>query len=182
MPRRTGDEQRVANEAAEPAATATAATATAATARGRGRPKASLGNLQHRVKTVKFDLDHAVNLFHPVASMCYHPSWSWDGRCYPKTKRSHGPNMQSLNEHGAVLLMLFHLAPNGYPDPYRLRDLLMRLQDIYGILNPRHEADKYLSLSSVAILAADRWRIMCKHCLMIVKGGAVHPPRHGGTS
>ena len=147
MPRKAGacqprgEDQRVANEAAEPAATATAATATAATARGRGRPKASLGNLQHRVKTVKFDLDHAVNLFHPVASMCYHPSWSWDGRCYPKTKRSHGPNMQSLNEHGAVLLMLFHLAPNGSPDPYKLRDLLMRLQDIYGILNPRHEAD-----------------------------------------
>ena len=27
-----------------------------------------------------------------------------------------------------------------------------------------------LSLSSVAILAADRWRVMCKHCLMLVKG------------
>ena len=83
--------------------------------------------------------------------------------------------MQSLNEHGAVLLMLFHLAPNVYPDPYRLRDLFMRLHDIYNIFEPRHEADKYLSLSSVAILAADRWRIMCKHCLMIVKSGQFMP-------
>ena len=135
MPRRTracqprGEDQKVANEAAEPAATA----------RGRGRPKGL--NFQHRVKTVKFDLDHAVALFHPVASNMYHPSWSWDDRCHPKTKRSHGPNMPSLNEHGAVLLLLFHLAPNGYPDPYRLHDLLTRLHDIYGILSPRHEAD-----------------------------------------
>ena len=83
--------------------------------------------------------------------------------------------MPSLNEHGAVLLLLFHLAPNGYPDPYKLRDLFMRLLDIYGILNPRHEADKYLSLNSVAILAADRWRIMCRHCPVIVKGGSTSP-------
>ena len=71
--------------------------------------------------------------------------------------------------------LLFHLAPNGYPDPYKLRDLFVKLHDIYGILSPRHEADKDLSLASVAILAADRWRIMCKHCLMIFKGGNTSP-------
>ena len=175
MPRKGGACR--GEEAAEPAATATAATA-----KGRGRPKASLGNLQHRVKTVKFDINHAVTLFHPVASNMHHPSWTWDGRCYPKTKRSHGPNMPSLNEHSAVIKLLLLLAPNGYPDPYKLRDLLTQLHDIYGIFNPRTEADKYLSLPGVAILAADRWRVMCKHCITIVKGGeggmgGTHPPR-----
>ena len=70
MPRSTGackpieDQpmEEVADEAAEPAATA----------RGRGRAKGC--NFQHRVKTVKFDVDHAVALMHPVASNMYHPS------------------------------------------------------------------------------------------------------------
>merc|ERR1712023_402301 len=101
--------EEVADEAAEPAATAG----------GRGRPKGC--SFQQRARTTKFDVNTGVETMHPVASNTHHPTWSWDGRSYPKTKRSHWPNMPSLNEHSAVLKLLFHLAPNGYPDPYKLR-------------------------------------------------------------
>ena len=85
-------------------------------------------------------------------------------------KRSNGPNMDSLNRHSPVLKILIWLAPNGYPDPYKLRDLLVQLHGLFKILDPRSEGEANLSLGSVAILASDRWRIMCKHCLMLVKG------------
>ena len=39
--------------------------------------------------------------------------WDWDGRAYPKTKRSHGPNQGSLDDHSPVLEVLLRLAPNG---------------------------------------------------------------------
>ena len=62
-----------------------------------------------------------------VANTSYHPGWDWDGKMYPKTKRSQGPDMEKLNDHSDVLLLLMQIAPNAYPDAYRLRDLLMTL-------------------------------------------------------
>lgn len=151
--------EAVAEEAAE----------SAAPARGRGRPKGC--SFTSRVRTVKFGLDTGVATMHPLAINADLPGWTWGGRSYPKTKRSHGPNMHSLNHHSTFLKLLFELAPNGYPDPYRLRDLFVQLHDIYTIFDPRSEADRLLSLPRIAILAADRWRIMCKHCIIIDKGG-----------
>jgi len=139
----------------------------AAPARGRGRPK---GSTCPRTKTVKLDVANGVRAFTDLASNTHHPGWEWSGRSYPKMKRSNGPNMDSLNRHSPVLKILIWLAPNGYPDPYKLRDVLVQLHGLFKILDPRHEGEEALSLSSVAILAADRWRIMCKHCLMLLKG------------
>ena len=99
--------------------------------------------------------------------------WSWDGKTYPKTKRSNGPHRETLEHHSPVLLELFYLAPNGYPDGYILRDVLIVLHDRYGILDKKDPSeDAHLSLLGRATLAADRWRIMCKHTMMLHRGKA----------
>ena len=103
---------------AEPAATAI---------ERRGRPK---GTKVPRMKTWKFDLNVAVEKFMDIASRCHHPEWNWDGTMYPKTKRSQGPSQDALQDHSDVINILLQLAPNGYPDPYILRNVLMQLHGI----------------------------------------------------
>ena len=83
-----------------------------------------------------------------------HPHWTWCGSLYPKTKRSLGPSQEHLAERAEFLKALFRMAPNGFPDGYRLRDALMKLDEEYEIF---------------AHLAADRSLIMCKHCLMLYR-------------
>ena len=78
-------------------------------ARKRGRPK---GISTPRVKTVKFDINEAVDAMSDLAANTFHPGWEWDGKSYPKTKRSHGPNMEALNNH-TPLKQLAALAPSG---------------------------------------------------------------------
>ena len=102
----------------------------AAPARGRGRPKGATNGF--RMKTVKFDVASGVEAFTDLASNTHHPGWEWSGKSYPKMKRSNGPNMDSLNRHSPVLKILIWLAPNGYPDPYKLRDLLVQLHGLVG--------------------------------------------------
>ena len=130
----------------------------------RGRPK---GSFAPRVQTCKFSINDAVDRFTELATIGDHPEWSWDGRMYPKGNRRSGPNRKSLENHGLVLKILFQLAPNGYPDQYRLRDVVLNLHHIFNILANPPEEEKCLPLSKRALLAADRWRIMCKHALMI---------------
>ena len=45
--------------------------------------------------------------------------------------------------------------------------MMHRMFGIFGT----DDSESHLSLSNRALLAADRWRIMSKHCLMLVKGG-----------
>ena len=103
----------------------------AAPARGRGRPKGSTNCA--RMKTVKFDVANGVRAFTDLASNTHHPGWEWSGRSYPKMKRSNGPNIDSLNRHSPVLKILIWLAPNGYPDPYKLRDVWVQLHGLFKI-------------------------------------------------
>ena len=144
-----------------------ASAATADGKRGRARPK---GKQAPRLLTSKFDLNHGVDVLADTASNTYHPLWTWDGRMYLKVKRSQGPSMEGLNDHSEPLKTIIgELAPNVYPDGYRLRDLFVHMHSIYKMFDPRPESDKFLSLPMIAILAADRWRIKCKHCLMLVR-------------
>ena len=133
----------------------------------RGRPKGTGSGF--RVKNVYFDPGHGMNLLWDIAGND-NPSgtWNWDGKAYPKT-RTQGPNQEGLANHAEVLSRLLTLAPNGYPCPYRLRDLLCKLHTVFKIFE--HD-DSALNLSSRAMLAADRWRIMCKHCLSLKLSGA----------
>ena len=78
-----------------------------------------------------------------LASNTYHPDWSWDGKSYPKTKRSHGPNIESLNRH-LPLEKIIGFAPNGYPDPHKLRELLVLLQDVFHMFAERDECETNL--------------------------------------
>ena len=87
----------------------------------------------------------------------------------PKTKRSHGPNIDSLAEHAPVLTPLLKLSPNGYPDCYSLAATLEKLHELYNIMGCH---DDHLSVHHRAMLAADRWRIMCKHSLLLASSKA----------
>ena len=131
----------------------------------RGRPRGTEG--LSREKVIRFDISHGVDLLHDLANGEPPATWNWDGKAYPKTKRSQGPNQEGLAIHSEVLYHILTLAPNGYPCPYRLRDLLVKLHIVYRIFDHEKSVDAALSLESRAMLAADRWRIMCKHCLML---------------
>ena len=95
----------------------------------RGRPRGASNCT--RQKTVKFSIDEGMKLMAATARTSHHPEWDWEGKSYPKTKRSHGPNHAALDDHGEVLFKLIWLAPNGYPDPFRLRDLLIQLHILF---------------------------------------------------
>ena len=141
----------------------------AVTAKRRGRPK---GHQIPRIKTFKLDINEGVSAFADLASKKPSPNWEWEGKSYPKTKRSHGPNQGSLNEHSELLEILFKLAPNGYPDAYRLRDVLVKLHMLFHIFADDDSQESQLSIGNRAMLAADRIRIMAKHCLMLYKSNS----------
>ena len=118
---------------------------------GRGRGRGTGGYC--RVHTSKFAIDEAIDRFADLACRTDH-AWSWDGTSYPKTKRSDGPNVEGLAMHNEPLKILLQLAPNGYPDPYRLRDLLMKMHSLFNIFAECH-TEGHLSPSSRAAFAAD---------------------------
>ena len=133
----------------------------------RGRPSGQKNAVQ-RARTIKFDLEKGTDTLADLASRkVNNEEWDSDGRQYPKSKRSQGPNLQALEDHSPVLDKLLRLASNCYPDPYKLRDLLMSLHTLFKIFPKDDSLEANLSLANRAIVAADRWRIMCKHCLML---------------
>jgi hypothetical protein len=134
----------------------------------RGRPTGS-GCIM--TKPVDFDIEDAVDALSDIACQPPQGPWNWDGSTYPLClSESMSPvSMECLDDHSPVLFVLFRLAPNGDPNMLRLRDLLMQLHDVFGIF-PEDETDKAkLWFSTRAALAAEQWRVMCKHCLMLVK-------------
>ena len=138
----------------------------------RGRPK---GSHARRIRTAKFTIAEGMDALADTADKKTHPECDWDGRSYPKTKRSHGPSQASLNDHAEVLLKLFRLAPNGYLDVYNLRDLWLELHTVFGIFEQDLSTESRLPPSHRAMLAADRWRVMCKHCVMLYKSSQSIP-------
>ena len=150
---------------------------TGTTKRARGRPKGSCGT---RVKTAKFQIEDGVDILADTACTSNHPLWDWDGKTYPKCKRTHGPNQQALDEHSVVLTGLFRLAPNGYPDAYKLRDLLLKLHGLFDIFPKDNSAEALMAIGTRAIVAADRWRVMCKHIIMLAKGKQEIPACYPG--
>ena len=156
-----------------PSAEKTALVAPAEPARGRGRPKGCC--FKNREQTIKFSVQEGVEALAEIAANTYHPGWVWSGMSYPTLKWGNSPNMDFLNRH-RPLEKLIALAPNGRPDPWRLRDLLVSLHDIYGIFNKREESEVHLPLSGVAKLAAGRWQKMCRH-IALLRRTCRHIPR-----
>ena len=119
----------------------------------RGRPK---GIIQKpRAKTVKLDVHETWKMLAAVADTT-HPEWAWDGKTYPKTKRSHGPNMLELNKHWLVLRLLIGIAPNCYPCAYNLKAVFMKLHGSHNVLPPDDSREGRLSIEARAAMAADR--------------------------
>ena len=139
---------------------------------GRGRPRGGK-NHKPRSPTIKFSVEVGVNALIDLAQQkTDHWNISWDGKSYPKTKRSHGPNIEALVEHAPVLTILLKPAPNGYPDCYSLAATLEKLHELYHILDC---SDDHLGVHQRAMLAADRWRIMRKHCVLVAQSKAPIP-------
>ena len=97
------------------------------------------------IKTVKFNGVDGMSALADTATLRDHPRWDWDGKSYPKTKWSRNPNCESLDDHGDVLVELIGLAPNGYPDPYRLKDLLIHMHDIFKVFPSDDSAESKMS-------------------------------------
>lgn len=122
----------------------------------RGRHRGSLAASR---TTCKFDVEEGVDLLTDAADKI-HPPVALGPKYLPKErKRSNEPHMSSLDENSEVLLQLAKLAPNGYLDPYRLRDLLLALHRLYGIFKPDDTVEGQTSLTTRAPVAADKWRI-----------------------
>ena len=49
------------------------------------------------------------------------------------------PNSDLLNLHSDVLKILIQLAPNGYPDGFVLRSLLVKLEETFKIFDSRRQ-------------------------------------------
>ena len=78
-------------------------------------------------KPVDFDIADAVDALSDIACQPPQGPWNWDGSTYPWRciRDMSWINTENLNDHSPVLFVLIRLAPNGYPDAYRLRDLPM---------------------------------------------------------
>ena len=124
-------------------------------------------------KPVDFDIADAVDALSDIA---YQPPqgrpWNWDGSTYPWRciRDMSWINTERLNDHSPVLSVLIRMAPNGYPNGGRLIRLLSELNNAFSIF-PKHRSK---SAAHRAVMAADRWRAMCKHCLMLVR--VLQPP------
>ena len=116
-----------------------------------------------RPPTIAVDGDALFAEWSEVAKLRKAP-WSWDGASYPK-KRSQGPCRESLRMHAPALIPLAKLAPSGYPTQTSVRDVLVRLDAAFGVLECP-VASQY----AVAGEAADAWRLMLKHVCDLRRG------------
>ena len=112
-----------------------------------------------------------------IASEPCRGDWDWDAWRYHRPKNrpqwmlGFSPDWLLLNDHCEVLLALIRIAPNGHVNLLSLRDVLIRLHNLFGIF-PRDGPTRgiaRLSIGCRAALAAERWSEMCVQCLMMFK-------------
>ena len=87
---------------------------------------------RHSQHWVKFSIADGFQRLTNAATAAPYP-FDWDGSAYPELNRSSGPDTEALDQHSDVLIHLVHLTPNGCPDPFLLRDLLIMLHWLFGI-------------------------------------------------
>ena len=126
-------------------------------------PPIPLKLLRRPIKVMRFDVDKGLELLEDLArnKACNH-AWNWDGTAYPETQPAEGPNLEALTAHAEVLYHLLTLAPSGYPCMDSLCDLFCQLHRIWHIFD-----DDGQCVEARAMLASKRWRIMCRHCVML---------------
>ena len=118
------------------------------------------------VKT-KVNTSVGVNALKDIAQT---EAWSWHGTTYCKKTKGARPHKGSLNLHSEVLRELIRLAPTTRLSRYSLRDILFQLHIQTGIFNGIAR-ERSLKLHEAATVAADRWCIMLRHCLVLCRLG-----------
>ena len=89
----------------------------------------------------------------------------WDGSDYTALGRNHVPHQASLSQHAEALAIICGFAPSGFPAHATLRNTLLLLQNKHNVLGD-HPAHRLFREASVA---AENWKIMCKHVYVIKK-------------
>ena len=84
--------------------------------------------------------------------------WSWSGDSYMCGTRAKVADQEALLRHHDALLPLAQLAPTGFPSFPQLKSALLALNDKHHILG----VDRKFA-HRAASLAAEGWRVMCKH-------------------
>ena len=132
---------------------------TAPPTKKRCRPFCPIGR---RIEVFQFDVEKGIEVLGELASKTRSHAWNWDGTAYPDPQPAEGPNLEALTAHAEVLYHLLTLAPNGYPCMDTLCDLFCQLHRIWHIFD-----DDGQCVEARAMQASLRWRIMCKHCVML---------------
>ena len=156
-----------------------AATALEPMSSNRGRPTGS-GGIE--TKPVDFGIEDALDALIELALQPWYarntqyPKWDWDAKHYPHLDWDVSyspPDMAVLNKYSELLLVLIRLARYDQPineqSTVCLTELLTHLHTRFGIF-PRYWSARHTSCWSLrdrAVAAADRWRLMCKHCLFL---------------
>ena len=110
----------------------------------------------------------ALNALKPIAANGPSYSWSWCGKEYKKRKWSSRPDSGLLNRHHQVLRQLIRMVPTTRISRASLREVLKELHREIGIFGHCPGKEK---LHDIATVAAARWCLMLKHCLVVYRGG-----------
>ena len=113
----------------------------------------------------------AMDALTDIASDPCSGDWDWDASRYltenerPPSMKRLPPDLLLLNNHSRVLLALFRLKPNGHISRIGLRDVLIRLHNVFGIF-PKDSPVAYRTfIPRRAAKAAERWSAMCVECI-----------------
>ena len=118
----------------------------------------------------KVNTSVGANALKDIAAKKQTEAWSWHGTTYCKRTKRARPHKGSLNVHSEVLRELIRLAPTTRLSRYSLRDILFQLHIQTGIFNGIAR-ERSLKLHEAATVAADRWCIMLRHCLVLCRLG-----------
>ena len=94
------------------------------------------------------------------------PGWSWDGSTYSANMRTKVPDHQALVMHCDGLVPWLAHAPTGFPSHPQLKSVLESLNVRFGILQVTQKFQ-----SRAAALAAEGWRVMCRHLYNLAVSG-----------
>ena len=92
------------------------------------------------------------------------------GNGYPKTKRTQGPDLESLQDHVPALRPILARAPRGFPK-------FVCLRETFSLLNGKLNLNDSKVLSNIGFSnsAANQWNVMLKHAVDLSKSERLTP-------
>ena len=116
------------------------------------------GPRRERPIVSRLDVERMVELWSPLARL-KDPGFGFDGAAYTASHRS-SPDVEGLAMHAEALQHLLREAPSAFPAHAAVVAIMLRLHSEHSILGSGLESR---FTSRAANLAAEQWRLMCKH-------------------